>query len=152
MRLRTFESFWLLQNGLIKSYPSLQEDLTCQILVIGGGVTGALISHALVAAGYEVVMIDRRDIGQGSTSATTSMLQYEIDTQLIDLAGMIGEEHAALCYRAGIEAIDILGRLIEDEQIDCGFEWKKSLYLPHDEQSLAKLQKEPRPQNLWVAL
>lgn len=142
MRLRTFESFWLLQNGLIKSYPSLQEDLSCQTLVIGGGVTGALISHALIAAGHEVVLIDRRDIGQGSTSATTSMLQYEIDTQLIDLAGMIGEDHAALCYRAGIKAIDTLGRLIEEEQIDCGFEWKKSLYLPHDEQSLAKLQKE----------
>lgn len=34
------------------------------------------------------------------------------------------------------------GRLIKDEQIDCGFEWKQSLYLPHDQESLAKLQRE----------
>ena len=82
MRLRTFESFWLLKNGLLYTYPTLQKNIKTEILVIGGGITGALISDALMDAGYEVTLIDRRDIGQGSTSATTSMLQYEIDEPL----------------------------------------------------------------------
>jgi hypothetical protein len=52
MRLRTFESFWLVKNGILYSYPSLQSDSKTEILVIGGGITGALISHALMEAGH----------------------------------------------------------------------------------------------------
>lgn len=76
MRLRTFESFWLVKNGILYSYPSLHSDMKTEILVIGGGITGDLISHALMDAGYKVMMIDRRDIAMGSSIATTSMSQY----------------------------------------------------------------------------
>ena len=82
MRLRTFESFWLLKNGLLYSYPSLQENIESEIVVVGGGITGALTSHALMEKGYKVLLIDKRDIAQGSSSATTSMLQYEIDVPI----------------------------------------------------------------------
>lgn len=75
MRLRTFESFWLVKNGIINSYPSLQENLETDIVVVGAGITGALTSHALVEKGYKVVLIDQRDVAMGSTAATTSMLQ-----------------------------------------------------------------------------
>ena len=124
MRLRTFESFWLIKNGLLCSYPSLQKNLPTEIVVIGGGITGALISHALLDAGYKVAIIDRRDIGQGSTSATTSMLQYEIDVPLYELAEKIGEQAAANCYKAGILAIKDLAKLVKKEKINCGFEMK----------------------------
>ncbi len=59
MRIRTFESFWLVKNGILYSYPSLQENLETEILVIGGGITGALISHALMEAGHQVMLIDK---------------------------------------------------------------------------------------------
>lgn len=94
MRLRTFESFWLVKNGILYSYPSLQTDMKTEILVIGGGITGALISHSLMEAGYEVMLIDKGDIAMGSSSATTSMLQYEIDVPMHRLSQMIGEEEA----------------------------------------------------------
>lgn len=135
MRLRTFESFWLVRNGILYSYPSLQTDMNTEILVIGGGITGALISHALMEAGYEVLLIDKRDIGMGSTAATTSMLQYEIDVPLCRLSEMIGEQDAAMCYRAGVEAIHTLRQLVEKHKIDCGFEMKKSIYIAHDEKA-----------------
>ena len=89
MRLRTFESFWLLKNGLLFTYPMLRHNISTEILVVGGGITGALISTSLMEKGYKVAMVDRRDIGQGSTSATTSMLQYEIDEKLFELSGKI---------------------------------------------------------------
>lgn len=142
MRLRTLESFWLIKNGLLYSYPSLRENITTAIAVIGGGITGALISHALVKEGYQVTLIDKRDIGQGSTAATTSMLQYEIDVPMYKLADMIGEENAALCYRSGIDAIYELEKIITTEKIDCGFERKRSLYISHDTVSSAWLRQE----------
>ncbi|HSF55833.1 MAG TPA: FAD-dependent oxidoreductase [Algoriphagus sp.] len=142
MRLRTFESFWLVKNGILYSYPSLQTDLKTEILVIGGGITGALISHSLMEAGYEVTLIDRRDIAMGSSSATTSMLQYEIDVPMHRLSEMIGEKEAALCYSSGIEAILELEKLVKENQIDCGFHMKESLYLAHSKEASHGLREE----------
>src|SRR6187399_637686 len=132
MRLRTFEPFGLLKNGILYSYPSLQKNIDAEIAVIGGGITGALTSHALVEKGYKVVLIDKRDIGMGSTAATTSMLQYEIDVPLYQLAEMIGEEAAVACYRAGIAAIHNLKTLVDELNLDCGYQEKQSLYIAHN--------------------
>lgn len=142
MRLRTYESFWLLKNGLMYSYPMLKKNLRSEIVVLGGGITGALISDALLDAGYQVTLIDKRDIGQGSTSATTSLLQYEIDEQLQDLTKKIGAEGAVLTYKAGISAVRSLGRLVSEREIDCGFKRKQSLYIAHNAQAEKKLYKE----------
>ncbi len=142
MRLRTFESFWLVKNGLMYSYPSLQSSLRTQVLVVGGGITGALVSHSLMESGYEVTLIDRRDIAMGSTAATTSMLQYEIDVPLYRLSEQIGEEAAASCYRAGVDAIQSLEHLVRGLGLACGFERKNSLYIAHSQKSAAWLQRE----------
>ncbi|MBO9592989.1 MAG: FAD-binding oxidoreductase [Niabella sp.] len=149
MRLRTLESFWLIKNGLLYSYPSLQENLSSEIIVIGGGVTGALISHALLHAGYEVTVLDKRDIAQGSTAATTAMLQYEIDVPLYQLANDIGTENAVRCYQAGIRAIRELAALVSREKIDCGFAEKQSLYFAHDEKAAATLLQEYQIRNQY---
>jgi len=142
MRLRTYESFWLIKNGLLYSYPLLEKNINTSIAVIGGGITGALISDALVQAGYKVVLLDKRDIGQGSTSATTSMLQYEVDTPLTELSGMIGEKEAAYCYSQGRTSIRELEKLVKKYRIHCDFQKKRSLYFAHNKKAALRLQKE----------
>lgn len=135
MRLRTFESFWLVKNGILHSYPSLQKNIEAEIVVIGGGISGALTSHALMEKGHDVVLIDRRDIAFGSTAATTAMLQYEIDVPLYKLSDMIGEEGAVACYKAGIDAIDRLKNLVSGLQLDCGYQQKQSLFVAHNKKA-----------------
>lgn len=128
MKLKSSEPFWLVKNGNINSFPSLREDIETEILVIGGGITGSLIAHQCVADGYQTTLIDRREIGHGSTSATTSMLQYEIDVPLYRLIEMIGEKGAVASYRACFDSIDDLGKIVEKVKSKCGFQKKKSLY------------------------
>ncbi|WP_329903771.1 FAD-dependent oxidoreductase [Porphyromonas pogonae] len=142
MDLRSPETYWVLKNGLLYTYPSLQKDIVCDVTVVGGGVTGALVSHALLKAGYDTVLIDKRDIAMGSTSATTAMLQYEIDVPMIHLAEKIGSKAAIECYQAGIESIKTLQKLVKEEDIDCGFELKRSLQVAHDEESEKWLKEE----------
>src|SRR5690554_3346775 len=142
MNLRSPESFWLLKNGILHSYPSLQENIECDIAVIGSGITGALISHTLHNAGFRTVVIDKRDVATGSSSATTSMLQYEIDVPMHKLAEMIGEQGAIECYRAGIQSISTLESLVKKEHIDTGFERKTSLQVAHSRKAIDDLKKE----------
>lgn len=133
MKITSSEPFWLLKNGLIKSYPSLRQDEACDVLVIGAGITGALVAHALVRAGYDVVMTDKRHVATGSTAATTSMLQYEIDVPLFQLSARIGNADAVASYKACENAIGTLGDLVREIGSDCGFSFKESLYLAHHE-------------------
>jgi glycine/D-amino acid oxidase-like deaminating enzyme len=142
MRLRTLEPYWLIKNGLLSTYPSLQKNETSQIVVVGAGITGALVSHALIQNNYDVILLDKRDVGMGSTSATTGMLQYEIDVPLYKLVEQIGEEGAIKCYRAGIKALDDLRDLIIHNNIDCDFEQKQSLYISRNESEARWLNME----------
>ncbi|HMV10696.1 MAG TPA: FAD-binding oxidoreductase [Cyclobacteriaceae bacterium] len=131
MKLRSKEPYWLLKNGLIGTYPSLQKDITCDILVVGGGITGALIAYQFSKEGYRTVLIDRRDISLGSTSASTSLLQYELDEPLYALIKKVGANAAIDTYLEGVRSIEKLGSIIKSLKADCGFERKQSVYMAH---------------------
>lgn len=128
MKLRSNETYWLLKNGLIQSYPSLQKDVRCNVLIIGAGITGALIAYQLSKEGYKTVLIDKRDVAMGSTSATTAMLQYEIDEPLYSLIQKV-EDAAIESYKGGVTAIRKLERIIRSIDSHCDFENKRSLYI-----------------------
>jgi glycine/D-amino acid oxidase-like deaminating enzyme len=142
MDLRSGHPFWLLKNGLLADYPSLKHDESCEVAVIGGGITGALVAYHLAQEGVETVLVDKRDIGGGSTAASTALLQYEIDTELHDLIGSVGEARAVRSYRLGLEAIETVERLGDELKDDCGFERKTSLYLASRKSDVSKLRKE----------
>ena len=142
MKLRSNEPFWLVKNGLIGSYPSLDRDIETDILVVGSGITGSLIAHRCVAEGYATMLIDRREIAHGSSSATTSMLQYEIDTPLWQLIEMIGERGAVDSYWACYNSIDDLGKISRQIRSTCGFKKKNSLYFAARKKDVADLKKE----------
>lgn len=142
MDLKSNEPFWLLKNGLIASYPSLQSDQECDVLIVGGGITGSLIAHQMVDDGYDTLLIDKRELCNGSTSATTSMLQYEIDIPLYQLIEMIGEKGAVESYKACSEAIDIIEKLSNRLKSNAGFKRKKSLYFASKKKDAEWLKKE----------
>lgn len=96
----------------------------------------------LAEAGCDVVLLERRGIGTGSTSASTALLQYEIDTPLTELARCIGPEGAKQAYLGSLHAITKIGQLAADYHIDCGFSFKKSLYVANTPEDAALLERE----------
>jgi glycine/D-amino acid oxidase-like deaminating enzyme len=142
MKLRSHESYWLLKNGLIQTYASLQEDLNCDVLITGGGITGSLLAYQLSQEGYKTILIDKRDIGMGSTGATTAMLQYEIDVPLVSLIEKVGETAAVDSYREGVLAIERIGRIVREVNAPCEFRKKSSVYIADSPNKLPQLRKE----------
>lgn len=111
MDLKSGYPFWTVRNGLLNTFPALRENLDCDVLVVGAGITGALAAWHLQKAGHAVAVIDRREAGWGSTAASTALLQYEIDTELRDLSARYGEADAVLAYQACADAVRELGRI-----------------------------------------
>jgi len=129
MDIRTDNPFWLLKNGFMEVYPSLKKDFSTDYAIIGGGITGAFVAWYLAKAGIETAVFDRRHIGMGSTCASTSLLQYEIDTPLFELAETVGEKNAARSYQLCIRAIDEIEKICKKLKVKTDFERKPSLYL-----------------------
>lgn len=142
MDLKSNEPFWLVKNGLLSSYPSLKENASCDVLIIGAGITGSLIAHQMIADGYQTILIDKREICNGSTSATTSMLQYEIDIPLHQLKTQIGDQGAIASYKACSDSIDQLEKILKKIKSKAGFKRKDSLYFASRKKDVSGLKKE----------
>ncbi|MEO8126403.1 MAG: FAD-dependent oxidoreductase [Bryobacteraceae bacterium] len=123
----------------MRVYPPLETDIKCDALVIGGGISGALLAKQLLKRGVDCVLIDRRDIGFGSTSASTALLQYEIDTPLHVLRGKVGGKAADQAYRLGVDSIRRLQNLAGKE---CGFALRPSIQIADRVGDLTGLSKE----------
>lgn len=141
MDLKSGYPFWAIRNGLMHAFPRLGEDLRCEVAVIGGGISGALIADELAAHGHDVAVFEQRDAGWGSTAASTALLQYEIDTHLVDLCRQYGEDQAALAYRACAEAIPALQAVARGLR-DVDFRRCSSLYFASKPGHLPLLREE----------
>ena len=142
MDLTSSQPLWSVLDGLPRAYPRLHGDARADVVVIGGGVTGALVAHALVGAGFDTIVVDKREIGWGSTAASTALLQYELDVPLVELREMIGRDAADHAYLACRDAIDHLTTLVETLPDDVGFRRSESVYLTAHRRDVRAQRKE----------
>ncbi len=140
--LRTGHSLWADSSALGVEAKPLTSSVSIDIAVIGAGITGAFMTHALASAADalketfgrppSILVLDRRPPLQGSTLASTAMLQWEIDLPLIELTRKIGREKASKAYKRCFRALCDLSDLIKSAHIRCAFEDRSTLYLAGD--------------------
>lgn len=142
MNLRSPYPYWLLRHGIINSYPSLDADLKTEIAIMGAGISGALVANQLCNAGYQVVIVDRRHAGMGSTAASTSLLQYEIDKPLHQLINVAGEKNAVRSYLLCRQVILDIKKICEQLKDSGLFSQKPSFQFASFKNDVAGLKKE----------
>ncbi len=143
MKLSTGRSVWLLdQPEPASAYPDLAGDERCDVAVIGAGISGALAARELVNAGLQVLILDPRPVGLGSTIASTALVQYEIDVPLVELRQRLGNEAADAAYLGCVRAVRRLGKIAGELGDRCGYEPRTSLYLASTADDVATLRVE----------
>ncbi len=112
------------------------------VLVIGAGVSGALVADLLSEAGFSVLIVDRRGPIRGSSSASTALLQSDIDVPLTHLAEKVGLEDAQRHYQRSKLAVRALAERVHHLGIGCDLVDRESLYLAGDVLDAKALAKE----------
>ena len=110
--------------------------------IIGAGITGALVAHHLFKAGFKVCVFDKRHVGNGSTAASTSLLQYEIDTPLYKLSKLVGEKNAVASYKLCLRSIGDLQKICDKLKAPVDLELKKSLQYASYKKDVTDLRTE----------
>jgi glycine/D-amino acid oxidase-like deaminating enzyme len=144
MKLTSDYPYWLLRNGLRYSYPALDGDISCDVVIVGGGITAAILVDRFSQEGLRTIVCDRRDLCTGSTSASTALLQYEIDVSLTEMTKMIGAEKASRAYRLSHASIDKLDKIATSLDLDVGFRRKTSIHLADNRRTALELAEEAR--------
>jgi len=140
--LRTGHSLWEDSAQRTVRTRALRGDVAGDVAVVGAGISGALMAYTLAREGASVVVLDRRAPVLGSTLASTALLQFEIDLSLTELSRRIGPSRARRAWRRSLAGVRALSRLVAAENIRCGFEPRRSLYLSGDVYGARALEQE----------
>ncbi len=97
--LRTGSPVWAAERKPSVAHGPLRSDLETDVLIVGAGISGALVAESLTDAALDVVIVDRRSPLVGSTSASTALLQHALDTPLIELRRSLGDQPADSVWR-----------------------------------------------------
>lgn len=92
--LRSGVTLWAMQRKPGVPHARLARSLETDVLIVGAGISGALVAEALSEAALRVTVVDRRSPLAGSTAASTALLQHELDTPLTHLSRSLGVEAA----------------------------------------------------------
>ncbi|WP_139488879.1 NAD(P)/FAD-dependent oxidoreductase [Brevibacillus dissolubilis] len=142
MNLKSGTLLWHETLPTPPQYPVLEEDITCDVLVIGGGEAGTTCSYLLTENGVDTVLVERRHIGYGSTSANTGLLQFANDKTLTACIHSFGVEGGVRFYQLCKDAVDDLETITSKLDFSSDFIRRDSLYYASTPDDLASLRTE----------
>ncbi len=138
----THDSYWYAGVHSAQDYPSLSTDLTTDVVVIGGGITGLTTALSLLKEGKQVVVLEAGTIGSGTTGATSAQLDTVPDQGASELIGKHGLENSRLVTKARMDSILLIETWSKEFQIDCEFERVPGYFYSEDESRFPELRDE----------
>ena len=114
------ESLWLATTPTT-DYGPLEDGLTVDVAVVGGGITGLSAAINLKEAGRTVAVLEADRIVESTTGHTTAKLTSQHGLLYDTLISEFGERKARQYADANEAAIEEVERRVEDEGIYCDF-------------------------------
>lgn len=127
-------------NSLL--YSKLTENLTTDVVIVGGGIAGVTIAYNLSRQNLNVVLVEAGSIGSGETGRTTAHLVTALDDRYYELERIYGKEKTKLIHASHKEAIDFIEDTIKSENIDCDFLRLNGYLFQHPTDDDNSLEKE----------
>jgi glycine/D-amino acid oxidase-like deaminating enzyme len=117
-----FTSYWL------DTAPQGSEDRSvtavegrADVAVIGGGFTGVVAALHLARGGANVHLFEQHTVGFGASGRNGGMATTGMSIGIRDAVEKYGLDAAATMYSAYADGIDLIEKLVTEEQIDCDF-------------------------------
>jgi glycine/D-amino acid oxidase-like deaminating enzyme len=102
------------------------------------------LAHFLAAAGARIGLFESRQVGRGSTAASTALLMQEPDTDFGGLAARYGRTAARHIWLSGHRAVADMRQTLRALHIDARSHELASVYFTREPQQVASLRTEHR--------
>ncbi|AXF06157.1 NAD(P)/FAD-dependent oxidoreductase [Paraburkholderia hospita] len=132
-------SYWLDTSEPFVSTSPEVPDGNCDVVVVGGGITGTAAALALAKKGARVVVCEAGTVGQAASGRNGGMCNNGFAQDYASLSQRIGAELANRLYLAFDAGVDTVERLVREESIDCDFVRRGKLKLAAKPEHFDKL-------------
>jgi glycine/D-amino acid oxidase-like deaminating enzyme/nitrite reductase/ring-hydroxylating ferredoxin subunit len=116
------ESPWLSDIAQPLKFQKLDQNISVDVVIVGGGIAGMSTAYLLSKAGEKIAVVDDGYIGSGETGRTTAHITNALDDRYYDLERIHGKEGARIAAESHSAAINFVESTVNEENIDCGFE------------------------------
>lgn len=115
------ESFWI-DTAKKPEFTEMKHDHTCDVVVVGGGLTGLTTALLLARSGVRTALIEAHTIGSGTSGHTTAKVTVQHDVRL----SMLSNRKAIAYYNANLAGLNLIKSIVDELKIDCDFETQDS--------------------------
>jgi glycine/D-amino acid oxidase-like deaminating enzyme len=136
-----FVSYWV-DTTSSPGYPALQDTVSVDVAVVGAGIVGITAAYLLKREGLTVAVVDRKEVARGVTGYTTAKVTSSHNLIYSKLLSSFGEEGARTYGRSNEAGKERIAELVDELDIDCGFERADNFIYTEIESSVQDLRDE----------
>jgi glycine/D-amino acid oxidase-like deaminating enzyme/nitrite reductase/ring-hydroxylating ferredoxin subunit len=124
------------------SYPRLESDISADVLVIGGGMSGITCAAMLKSRNISTTLIEAKRIINGVSSNTTAKITSQHDIRLNEILNKSGFNKAKMYAQANENAIEYIENTVTRNNIECGFKKTYACVITEREDKIKSLESE----------
>jgi len=126
----------------IHDYPKLQENISVEVAIIGGGITGISTGLLLAQHGVNVVVLESHKVGGGATAHSTGNLYFTIDKIFSSLKSKYDTDVVKKVANSRMKALDKIRSWVSTYDLDCDYNDVPWYLYSKDEESCEKIEEE----------
>lgn len=111
------------------------------VIIVGAGITGITTALMLQKAGKQCMILEKNNIGYGTTGGTTAHINTLLDTPYSTIIKNFNLDAAASVARTTEHAISCIEENVHQYRIDCGFERCSAFLFAQNDQQDDELRK-----------
>lgn len=134
-------SYWN-ENKDTREYPKLNQNISADVAIIGGGLTGIQTAYYLTNRGLKVVVLEKDKLCSGTSGGSTGKITSQHGLLYKYLKDLNGKEYAKKYYKANEEAKENIIKIINKEKIDCDLEIKNAYVFTEVEKEVQSIKRE----------
>lgn len=126
----------------LKQYSYLNKQLKCDILVVGGGIDGAITLYYLAKMGFNCALIEKSRIGLNCTSVATALLEYQLDDTAKTLKSNMTKDEILACYKLNQTGLELLKQFVAESGNFCDYFERDTLLYGLEKKDILPIKEE----------
>ena len=135
-------SLWL--DGVSRSYPPLDGDVTADVAIVGAGIAGVATAYFLASSGAKVVVLEARGVAEAASGRNAGFLLAGVAENFVAASRRYGDANALRIWRFTKRTQALVRDLVAEHGINCRLSWNGSDQIAGDEDEWREIQESAR--------